>query len=84
MQETSEEFWWLVYSCSPPLRGGEHVAFQQKLELKVVEQRYCLGNRDIQEVAAPETAPLFEYLEFDFLLEDDVFAPLEAGANTST
>jgi hypothetical protein len=27
--------------------------------------------------AATETVPLFEYLEFDFLLEYDVFAPAE-------
>ena len=30
---------------------------------------------DFLNVAATETAPLFEYLEFDFLLEYDVFAP---------
>ena len=30
---------------------------------------------DFLNVAATETAPLFEYLEFDFLLEYDVFVP---------
>jgi hypothetical protein len=39
-----------VNSCSPPLRGGEHVVLQEKLELKMFEQRYCLGRRRIQEV----------------------------------
>ena len=30
-------------------------------------------------VAATETVPLFEYLEFEFLLEYDVFAPASRG-----
>ncbi|EMA48561.1 transposase ISH11 [Halococcus salifodinae DSM 8989] len=30
-------------------------------------------------VAAIETVPLFEYLEFEFLLEYDVFAPCDRG-----
>ena len=34
---------------------------------------------DFLNVAAPETAPLFEYLEFDSLLEDDVFTPSKRG-----
>jgi len=34
---------------------------------------------DFLNVAATETAPLFEYLEFDFLLEYDVCAPLRGG-----
>jgi hypothetical protein len=25
VEKASEEFWWLVNSCSPPLAGGEHV-----------------------------------------------------------
>jgi len=50
VQKAAKEVWWLVNSCSPPRSGGEHVVLQQKLELKVLEQRYCLGSRDIQEV----------------------------------
>ena len=34
---------------------------------------------DFLNVAATETAPLFEYLEFDFLLEYEVFAPASRG-----
>ena len=34
---------------------------------------------DFLNVAATETAPLFEYLEFDFLLEYDMFAPSKRG-----
>jgi len=34
---------------------------------------------DFLNVAATETVPLFEYLEFDFLLEYDVFAPASRG-----
>ena len=30
-------------------------------------------------VAATETAPLFEYLEFEFLMEYDVFVPCSRG-----
>ena len=50
VEKASKQVWWFVNSCSPPLRGGEHVVLQQKLELKMFEQRYCLGSRDIQEV----------------------------------
>jgi len=50
VEKAAKEIWWLVYSCSPPLRGGEHVVLQEKLELKVFEQRYCLGSRCIQKV----------------------------------
>jgi hypothetical protein len=50
VEEATKEIWWLVNSCSPPRSGGEHVVIQQELELKVLEQRYCLGSRDIQEV----------------------------------
>jgi hypothetical protein len=50
VQKAPKEVRRLVYSCSPPLRGGEHVVLQQKLELKVLEQRDCLGSRDIQEL----------------------------------
>ena len=50
MEEAAKEIRWLVHSCSPPRSGGEHVVFQEKLELKVFEQRYCLGSRRIQEV----------------------------------
>ena len=38
---------------------------------------------DFFDVAATETAPLFEHLEFEFLREYDMFAPLR-GANTNT
>ncbi len=34
---------------------------------------------DFLNVAAIETVPLFEHLEFEFLLENDVFAPLKRG-----
>ena len=34
---------------------------------------------DFLNVAATETAPLFEYLELEFLLEYDVFAPAPRG-----
>ncbi len=34
---------------------------------------------DFLNVAAIETVPLFEYLEFEFLLEYDVFAPCDRG-----
>jgi hypothetical protein len=50
VQKATKEIWRLVNSCSPPLRGGEHVVLQEKLKLKMLEQRYCLGSRDIQEV----------------------------------
>ena len=50
VEKTSEEFWWLVNPCSPPLAGGEHVVLQQKLEREILKQRYCLDRRDIQEV----------------------------------
>ncbi|SEP30391.1 hypothetical protein SAMN05216388_10726 [Halorientalis persicus] len=50
VEEAAKEIWWLVHSCSPPRSGGEHVVFQEKLELKMVEQRYCFGSRRIQEV----------------------------------
>ena len=39
---------------------------------------------DFLNVAATETVPLFEYLSFEFLLEYEVFRPLQAGANTSS
>lgn len=35
---------------SSPLQEGEHVVRQQKLELNIIKQRYCLDNRDIQQV----------------------------------
>jgi hypothetical protein len=50
VQKAPKEVWWLVNSCSPPLGRGEHVVFQQKLELKMLEQWYRLGRRRIQEV----------------------------------
>ncbi len=50
VQKAAKEVWWLVNSCSPPLRGGEQFVFQEKLELKMVEQRDCLGSRRIREV----------------------------------
>jgi hypothetical protein len=34
---------------------------------------------DFLNVAATETVPLFEYLEFEFLLEYDMFAILKRG-----
>ena len=39
---------------------------------------------DFLNVAATETVPLFEYLEFEFLMEYDVFGPRFEGANTSS
>jgi hypothetical protein len=50
VQEALKEIWWLIHSCLPPLRGSEHVVLQQKLELKLLKQRYCLGSCDIEEV----------------------------------
>jgi hypothetical protein len=50
VQKAAKEVWWLVNSCSPPRSGGEHVVLQEKPELKMLKQRYCLGSRDIQEV----------------------------------
>ena len=50
VQKAAKEVWWFVNSCSPPLRGGEHVVLQQKLEVKVLKQRNCLGSRCIQEL----------------------------------
>jgi hypothetical protein len=50
VQKAAKEVWWLMNSCSPPASGGEHIVLQQKLELKVLELRYCLGRRRIQEV----------------------------------
>jgi len=50
VQKAAKEVWWFVNSCSPPLRGGEHVVLQQKFEFRVLEQWYCLGSRDTQEV----------------------------------
>jgi hypothetical protein len=49
-EKAAKEIRWLVYSCSPPQTGGEHVVLQEKLELKTVEQRYCLGSCRIQKV----------------------------------
>ena len=37
-------------SCSPPASGGEHVVLQQKLKVKMLKQRNCLGSRCIQEL----------------------------------
>ncbi len=34
---------------------------------------------DFLKAAATETVPLFEHLEFEFLLEYDVFAPARRG-----
>ncbi|SIS16753.1 hypothetical protein SAMN05421752_11634 [Natronorubrum thiooxidans] len=50
VQKATKEIWWLMHSCSPPASGGEHVVLQQKLERKMIKQRYCLGSRRIQEV----------------------------------
>jgi hypothetical protein len=50
VEKASEEFWWLMNSCSPPASGDEHVVLQQKLEEEILKQRYCLGRRDIQDV----------------------------------
>ena len=50
MEKATEEFWWLVNSCSPPVNGGEYIVLQQKPEREVLRQRYCLGRRDTQEV----------------------------------
>ena len=50
VQKAAKEVWWFVNSCSPPLRGGEHVVLQQKIEVKVLKQRNCLGSRCIQEL----------------------------------
>ena len=36
---------------------------------------------DFLKVAATETVPLFEHLEFEFLLEYDVFAPYDHAHN---
>ncbi len=53
-----------------------------------VQQSQALQNvasvDDFWNVAAIETVALFEYLEFEFLLEYDVFAPCDWGANTSS
>jgi hypothetical protein len=38
---------------------------------------------DFLNVAATETVPLFEHLEFEFLLEYDVFAPASRGEHES-
>lgn len=35
MQKASEEFWWSMYSCSPPLVGDEYVVLTQKFELEM-------------------------------------------------
>jgi hypothetical protein len=50
VEEGSEEFWWVMVSCSPPARGGEHVEIGEKLELKVFEQRQCLGSHETEEL----------------------------------
>jgi hypothetical protein len=50
VQKATKEIRRLMDSCSAPSKGGEHLLLQQKLELKILEQRYCLGSRDIQEV----------------------------------
>ena len=39
---------------------------------------------DFLNAAATETVPLFEHLEFEFLLEYDVFAPLRGGEHEFT
>ncbi len=38
---------------------------------------------DFLNTAATKMVPLFEHLEFAFLLKYDVFASLEVGANTA-
>jgi len=50
VQKAAKEVWWFVNSCSPPASGGEHVVLQQKLKIKVLKQRNCLGSRCIQEL----------------------------------
>jgi hypothetical protein len=56
VQKAAEEVWWLMHSCSPLRSGGEHVVLQQKRELKMFEQRYCLGRCRIQEVLTEATS----------------------------
>jgi hypothetical protein len=50
VEEATEEIRWLMDSCSPPLRGGEHIVVSQKLKGEVLKQRYCFRSRDIQEL----------------------------------
>ena len=50
VEKATEEVWWFVDSCSPPASGGEHVVLQQKLKIKMLKQRNCLGSRCIQEL----------------------------------
>jgi len=50
VKKAAKEIRWLVHLCLPPLRGGEHVVLQQKLEFKMFEQRHCLGSHRIQKV----------------------------------
>jgi len=50
VHKATKEIRWLMYSCSLPASGGEHVVLQQKLDLKMLEQWDCLCSRDIQEV----------------------------------
>jgi len=42
VEETTDHLWWLVLSCSPRLRRGEHVELFEKLEGKVFKQRWRL------------------------------------------
>lgn len=50
VKKVSKEIWWLVNSCSPSTSGGERIVLQQKVELEMPQQWYCLGSRDIREV----------------------------------
>ena len=42
-------------SCSPPLAGGEHIVLQQKLEPKMLKQRYRFGSRDFKKSSTEAT-----------------------------
>ncbi|EMA15955.1 hypothetical protein C442_18474 [Haloarcula amylolytica JCM 13557] len=39
IEEATHHFWWLMLSCSPRLRRGEHVEVFEKLEREILEQR---------------------------------------------
>ena len=49
VKKTVHQRGWLVVSCSPHLRQGEHVEFFEKLEREMLKQRQRLCLHDIEE-----------------------------------
>jgi hypothetical protein len=48
VEKAAQQFWWLVVSCSPRRRRGEHVEPFKKLEGEVLKQREHFCGHDIE------------------------------------